>query len=389
MSMLAFFPWYHTEESFQAGEYHFLRYVREEEPVGSATKLQKQLDGVRRPYRVTRAEPIGHATLVQIDGKELTTDLSEDEVSGLFVLAELLAFAGLASREFFHWNYWNRDNFHLVVQAFRSPVRGVAVSSRRRDGQATSYLTGGSYRVFLPSHVHLPVRMELDVDLLTALLAARDSSLWPQLLEGITNFNLANTDSDVVRPEVEAVLMIGAFERVLDCTRGREEELAERLESSFSPAVPLTPRDCSRESTNRRVTEDFSKRGSVRDGWIRDFFRLRGNLAHGRIQPKYSSIWSLHEHLLLGAYLLPLLVKQVLAREGYLSVTPGLLASLDVFEQLACESPFAPLPDRASNAEHPWRKIQRDGRFGAEVRRFLTRFPDPAPLKNTIDSPAE
>lgn len=164
----------------------------------------------------------------------------------LFAFSELVAFSGLSSRKFFHWNYWNRDNLRLVIQAFRNPAAGVAVISRRRDGQTMKYIVDGSYTVALPSHVCLPIHLTLDEPLLNSLAGVRADTKWFDLIEAITIFNLANTDSSEVQEHAEAILMIGAYERVLGCRRGKEKELAAKLVELCQPAENIEVAKCRR-----------------------------------------------------------------------------------------------------------------------------------------------
>ena len=49
--------------------------------------------------------------------------------------------------------------------------------------------------------------------------------------------------------------------------------------------------------------------------WVREFYRLRGDFAHGRIQSRTPRRWESWHHLLFGAIAFPLLTKALLENE--------------------------------------------------------------------------
>jgi hypothetical protein len=73
---------------------------------------------------------------------------------------------------------------------------------------------------------------------------------------------------------------------------------------------------------------------------VRDFFRLRGDHAHGKIAPQYRSLWTLREHLLLVSFAFPLVVKARLVLEGDYTWTDQDVATVDSFERLVCMKHF-------------------------------------------------
>ena len=142
MSMLVFFPWLRLKKPIIAGDFTLVLYERGRIPAGPGTVLQNTFDAVTAPYLAQAEQPIQYATLVQVDQEVFTYDLDEHQREAISVLSELLAVCGLSCRKYFQiggLDYWNRDNFRLVVQAFADPQAGVAVTTRRRDGSTTGY----------------------------------------------------------------------------------------------------------------------------------------------------------------------------------------------------------------------------------------------------------
>jgi len=182
-----------------------------------------------------------------------------------------------------------------------------------------------AYRVPAPYHLGddgLPIR--LDEPLLAALIAARGSPLWDRLSGALESFLRANTDSDEVALQTEVVDMTGAFEAALGVWGS--DDLKQAFGEHFQPTKDILPRDAA------RVPAALRNGPSVRRLWIDDLYKLRNAHAHGAQAPPSDGIWDTGEHLLLGAYAFPLLVKSLLREEGFYTLTDNDQQSIDLFE---------------------------------------------------------
>lgn len=356
MSMLAFFPWLANREAMSAGEFQLVPYKRSAEPEGAGTPLQAALDLVTSPYCLTPSRPVHRAVVITRNDRAISADINDDEITDYFVFSDLLAFAGLASRQYFGQEYCNRDCFRLIIQGFRPHSTSVAITSRRRDGSLTSVHTSGTLIVPKPPHVPYG-EPKFDKELLAALLEARDLPAWEAIYEAIVCFNLANSDSLDTSPETEAILMIAAFQRLLSCRGGEVKELNEKLHEVFTTQTVRAPGLCGCKSSDPGVTERFQRASRVSEGWIRDFYALRGNLAHGKSADRYPSVWSVREHLLLSAFLFPLIARGVIAGHGMYVFSASDRADMELFEKLACERHF---DHRVTpgGSNHPWSRVR-------------------------------
>lgn len=366
MSMLVFFPWLKMSGQREIMNLHLMEYKRGEFPAGAETPLQQEIDSILEPYRAHGQQPIDRATILVVGESGLTRELAEEEINAVFAFAELLAFAGLATRKFFsQFEYSNRDLFRVVVQRYNEAKDGATFTYRRRDGFAANYITRGALTIQRPGHIQSPMKANVDIPILNALVQAQgkfNQELWNAYYEAIVNYGIANRDSPDLTLQTEVVLMTSAFERLFDLRRGKEEELAQSFTAALEPAEEVPAEACVRFSD----TEGQSfllKHHPVRNAWIRDFFRLRGNLAHGMITPDYRSKWSLQEHLLLASYIFPLLVKCRLSRDGLYTLTDSDQDDIDVFEQLACVELFPKAinnltEEKVENVEFPWNEIR-------------------------------
>lgn len=81
------------------------------------------------------------------------------------------------------------------------------------------------------------------------------------------------------------------------------------LRSSLLPQLPAPL------STNRRGREHWDKHvNRPVDAWVHDFCAARNAAAHGPSGGEKGNIWPRHNHLIFSAWLLPLIVKKLLAQ---------------------------------------------------------------------------
>jgi hypothetical protein len=346
--MAAMLPWLVLPELIQTAAFSLVPFIRGREPAGGGTLLQTQLDAAFSPFQIC-GRSVNRGTLLKLAGRDLTGDLVALEENGprlepiddAFEFAEVAAFAGLASRDFTlpaDAGYCNRSDFALFVQQFVGMPDGAATVRRRRHTEGTGVLVVGEvYHVSIPPAASRNQPTPLDRPLLRALVSARGQASWQERVwEGIWQFNHANTDSDDIRPQMECVMMVSAFERLLGCESGHEAELADAFIHTLVPAAPISWESSPRRASKPKVAGSLP----VRQIWIRDFFQRRGHSAHGRLSTPsgHDLAWDLDEHLLLGAIAFPLTLKCVLMREGLYTLTADDRRCIDAFEALASHS---------------------------------------------------
>jgi hypothetical protein len=96
---------------------------------------------------------------------------------------------------------------------------------------------------------------------------------------------------------LEWVLMSSALERILRAQSNRNA-VAKRFVEAIVPEKPQLYFDLV----------------MLRD-WVREFYRLRSDFAHGRIRSRIPRRWESWHHLLFGAIAFPLLTKALLESE--------------------------------------------------------------------------
>ena len=373
MGTIAFFPWMHIREAVSVEGFELLPYRRGSAPAGAGKPEQESIDKLLEPYRTAPRGRLGAATLLRLTGRDLLDNVTDDEADAALRFGELVAFSGLSARTFFDQiGYASRDNFRLIVQRFEDPASGLTVLSRRRDGSTWTAITRSALIVLKPYHVSGGPWQAIDVPLLAALVQRSRKDYWGEIEEAIIGFNSANTDSPDVREESEAVALVGSFERALGLRGGDEHELAQAFRESVVPREEMKPAECPRIANSPR-REKYERYGSVREAWVRDFFRLRGEHAHGKISPRYTSLWSLREHLLFASFVFPLLVKSRLSREGIYALRMSDVGYVQAIEPLLGQDNFTPNEDLEFPG-FPWSETISTARTQAWVENWLSQL---------------
>jgi len=366
MSMLAFFPWLRIKENIDLGEVELVRFIKCYRP----GKNQQIYDRILESYvlRDKYNTPIKESTLLILKDKCDFQDFSEEEKNYLFSISEIIAFSGLSKREYFntvHLGYCNRDNFAFFIQSFRQDSNDIHIVTTPRFRDCPELHV--SNKEFIPPHVSHGNFIDLDIPLVKSLMKAReDYEKWELYNDAIFHFNLANTDNYSISPYQEVVLIVSAFERLLDCNnkgQKREDDLIAKFLYTFKPKEDLDKNKSARIRNSKYAKSDKT----LREIWLRDFYQLRGDYAHGNLSSKRSPIWKAHEHLLLGSYIFPLVVKCKLEKDGFYTLTEndkpeisklGIdidMFNIDVFERLVGAELFNKTEDQS---EFEWNRIR-------------------------------
>lgn len=353
---LAFFPWLDLKSEYRFRDFAVHPYQRGKSP-GSTPEEQAAIDDVLASYCAAHGRPVDRAVILQHHCQTtLTAELSADYHRDLFEFAELMAFTGLAGRQFFgDMHYCNRDTFCLVVQDIPEPAKGVLITSRRRDGARNMAYRDNVYGVRCPEHV-IGNHARMDSQLMTALLEAKAHGDWPKLYQAITLFSQANTDRAEVPISTEVVFTYAALEQVLGAAGKPTKEVAMVFENDLKPSEPLPQSDWFAPDENQRAADLLSKSSSLRAAWLQDLGNSRGSLAHGHALESYPHCWLPVDHLLFGAHVLPLLIKQRLNRIKVYQLTDEDEAGIEAFEELLNVRPLGFYKEK-SPSEHPWHEI--------------------------------
>lgn len=381
MTSIAILPWLRIEHEIALNEFRLVPIDRFRYPFTTSDE-GVLMNRIMSAYYVAEKAPLKRATIVAKVGQSLTTNLTEDEGRLLFDYIELLACAALSARAFFspHTAYCNRDNFRLAIFHISGADQGMTYATKRRDG-SINHMTS-TLRFRKPDHVDCNWAIEIDQSLLNTLFTVQSLTpvpiWWNQVFEAIQSFNLANTDNETIRPPMELISLVSAFQRLLD-TDSNEARLISEFKRLTVPIQTIDKSDpiCTRfaDPTIQIRVASMNKLTTVREVWLRDLCNLRGNMAHGKIGESYKPIWSIRNHLLLATYIFPLLLKSFLAQHGVYTLTDEDHFGIDLFERLTCEEHFAVISE---DIPHPWNTVRHEARLTQLTDQLASLFAQPA-----------
>lgn len=332
MAVLQFMPWCHLDREYHVGEIALIPFDRDGPISGLDAPTSTWVRLILRSYRTISGFPVSHAALVRPPSKDLLADLSDEERSQVHELVQLAVFSGLANRAHFDalGNYCNADCLQLYTQQFRDePTRGLLIT-RRLGGEAYLSLPLAELAHSMPPHVPQK-EFKLDEGLLAALAdhrARADSDEWGRWQNALTCFNRASTDDGNSMYQNEWVLLCSAFEHILKA-KTDYDDVAERFVATIQ-----APKTILAIASTRR-NERWQDRGRpLIQEWMREFYRIRGDFAHGRLATRQPLCWEPAEHIVLAAIAFPLLVRSMLQTAVGYTLTDEDLSQLSVFERL-------------------------------------------------------
>lgn len=374
MPMLAFMPWCRIDRAYDIGEVKILPFKRQTPIDGLDDAMRNRVNTILASYKNIVGRPVDHAAILRYDGKSVTDDLNEDEQDTIHELVSLACFCGLAGREYFNelGRYCNSDCFLLYFQKF-DKADYTAITSRRREGQT---LMGGlrtdEIAISIPFHCHAVREVNLDEALLRGLTSHRNNSCdgdWARWQNALMCFNWANTDSENIRHQVEWVLLCSAFEHILGA-KSEAKDVATKFSAVMVPSDPLLANDATRRS------DRWKDNGRpLRYEWMYEFYRIRGDLAHGKLNTQQPTTWSLLEHLVLATIAFPLVVRCLLEKNGCYELTDDDRAQIEAFEGFADTPNFLRPPrDQRHSLDSCWSRHLSKARSSLRVQKITERL---------------
>ncbi len=349
-------PWCRIIKPSHVGEVNILPFRRSEAMNGLDELTAYRVRAILASYKDMEGYPVSEAALIQYKDRPLFDDLSGDEFEITHECIDLACFSGLANRAYFTQlgSYCNADCFILYVQKFSGEPHFAGITSRRREGRTLSGRFLERTVFSIPVHVDAIQSISLDEPLLTALVLFRENvsgDEWARWLNAIRCFNQANTDNDAIRYQVEWVLLCSAFEHILKA-KADYEDVGEKFANALIPHTQILVGNAKRSSS--RWT-DQSK--PLRYEWMKEFYRIRGDFAHGKLQTQQPAVWNPLEHIVLASIGFPLLVRRLLSERQLHAWEDEHSAQVGAFEKLMDEDFLNPPSNQKSSADSVWSRL--------------------------------
>lgn len=357
--MLLFMPWCPINRVYDLGTLEMVPFERNNAFAGVDDANLKILNKLLAAYTSIQRDPVERLAVIRYKNRSVIDDLSDDEISVAYEIVSLATFAGLAGRDFLDplATYCNADCFAMYVQKFEN-ADFTALTTRKRAGTQIAVWSVDRISTTVPLHCHDIRQISLDENVLAALLTHRTNANvneWGRWQSAISCFNQANTDSESVRPQTEWVLLCGAIQHLLRAG-SKDKATAEALEAAITPDRGILVRDARRRLASWRETDK-----SLRYAWMKEFYGLRGDFAHGRLNPQRPAAWLPQEHLVLASMAFPLVAKKRLSNVGLYEFTRGDNLQCNAFESLADTDNFlAPPADQRGGMDTHWQRVRQE-----------------------------
>lgn len=386
MPALYFLPWIKTRHALDLGPVVLEPYERGQLPGNQPSITQNEIDGVLSFYKTGPNETVQECILIRPSNRPIGQELDDEEQAFLRIFMEAFCFSQLTERRYFEqgFNYCCREDFIIHGHSWLGRFDGhIVIPSRRRDGRSLNLTDAETDAYYCPHNANRTASIHESPELLAPLLSARsamDENHWGNLYECITAFNLANTDNALFTHDTEMVLLYGAFEALFRKIASGSRRRADFIRNQLGRTLIGVDGIAADSNLARDERWQNSDRPLI-EHWLRDFKDSRGHLAHGGTTRNYPGHWSVLNHLMLGTFLLPLLVKIRLAQSSVYTWSEQDQAALSSFERLLQYDHFDPqfFADLRKRYEHPWLRI------GREAFREASRHEIRATIEKVID----
>ena len=156
---------------------------------------------------------------------------------------------------------------------------------------------------------------------------------------------------------MEWVLTCSAFERLLEAP-SKAKEIAHLFSETLRPTKSISANAAKRASPRKK-----DGGSSLRYEWMSEFYRIRGDFAHGKLKTEQPRMWTPSEHLVLAAISFPLCMRALLQQKGHYLLTDDDREQIDAFESLADQTGFlAEPPDSSGSGDSWWRRCLMETR---------------------------
>jgi hypothetical protein len=373
MPFLQFLPWCPIDRAYDVGKITIVPFAVDSDTPDVGDVEARQVRSILSAYRRIDGHPVPKAALIRYDQRPILAEVSEDEMEVARELVELACISGLAKRALFDpfGPYCNADCFVWYGQRFQGKLDHVGIVHRRR-GRRTLDVRSLDRAVFsIPLHVDSIRDVALDSSLLAALLKFKESAQaneWGRWQNAISCFKQANTDNEGMSQQVEWVLTCGAFERLLEAP-SKAKEIAWLFSETLSPVKTISG-DSRRLSSQQRTGSN-----SLRYEWMSEFYRIRGDFAHGKLRTGQPLIWTPSEHMVLASISFALCMKALLQLKGHYSLTDDDQTQTDALESLADQVEFLAEPPKSSGSgDSWWRRCLTEAKRARRLKKAIESF---------------
>lgn len=329
MAILIFTPWYDIHQPVTVGRYQLTPFN-----TTANNNLPGNLDAEAKIILSSYlTQPFTSAQRQENRVRKLTLILmtggvyDEDELE---VLQFVISFAGICDRLFLGSDrYLCSDNFRVVVQTYPTPISNPfdpSMTISKKYGSSSQVFGANVFREVKQRHIEnqsIPgntnFRLILNEEVAQCLWQFYLSTdgkhaIWMEnIFPSLFSFYQANTDGH--SQQMDCVYSEAAFEKLFLGSGHGEQNLVNnfldfiRAKNITFETATATNRNWPSVTYRRQRGQPLVASSSILEAWIRELVRLRNKYAHGGHAARGPWVWQQWEHLLLSAFIFPLILK--------------------------------------------------------------------------------
>ncbi len=363
-------PWLKLGCDLRISKYLFLKWPRQDDKFGEFTQ---SLNGICGMYKYIDGQVESPQTIMMDSSLALFERVEGEERQAFQEAVTILTAALIGENEFFtgFGNYVNSSLTELHFQNFSIGEDWVAFTSYKRDGYTTDMgYEFNEVTISTPPGCRTRTGCKgIDQAWLDTLGKTLEKStpLDRLVIEGADLFRQSSTDSPSVLPATEIVMLANAFDRLFPDANGKHR-LSKAVSRELADWLDIQDKDSHRLSSKgivpSEIYSDYSEEGDLVRFWIFELYALRNDYVHGNDSMRHKWAWLPAEHLLMGAYIFPLLLKVLMSKEKRYELSQEDVYKLYAIDDLLDLNEFYDRKLRQS----PWRKKLNEVRLHTRLR---------------------
>jgi hypothetical protein len=330
--LVIFLPWLRLKKSHRIAGVEFWPFRDDD---GKASRVfrgaVRSLARILSSYRDRKGKQSKNCVIATIPDRGWSLD--EDDLETVRWATSVLFLSSWASNEYFPrfgGVYVNSEEFRFVGQRFTGPMPVyIALVSRRRDGSKwDGGYKHGEVNFSIPLQCSTQDAAKIDETFLAALDTANaaKSDTTERLQIAMMFVQRSNADDDAMTLTGEALLMGSAFEQLFggpSSSYGLGKKFGELFSQfgSVTVAEARVARSGIDIDTTKAEYAAAQPKWWVHRKWLEELYDVRSKATHKGHHAGRPWGWRLDEHLLMAAFVFPLTVKVLLAKEGRYELT--------------------------------------------------------------------
>ena len=327
---IAIFPWLNIKSSISVLDVVFVPFLDVSGNISDPIKpISEKINFVFKSLHTLANDQRKNCTIAFILNKgELGWKLANDDFLKVKKAALFLYLATLAKNEYFQQlrAYTNSSYFRYFFQNLPTENSDhVSFEVKRRGG---GILVGGIKAseavISAPLQCYEEGPSKIDENLIHALNKANEErkEVLNLIFLSLNYFSMSHTDDDFMDDLPEITFMASAFEALLKTDQAYE--LSKRIGELFAPYGNIKVGNTLNVRSGIKIDskyENDQKEWFLHRKWIEEIHNLRSKLIHAEPTNVREWGWLRYEHLIMGAFIYPLVVKLILQRETFYTMT--------------------------------------------------------------------